>query len=99
MAGVPIEQLLLVAAFLCVVWCIGRAFRKLKLPAILGELLAGIVLGPNCLDLVPFASSGTCTKIYERRLASGSASGSGLGCPLMHGSCHRRGWHARPWPA
>ena len=76
MAGIPIEQLLLVAAFLCIVWCAGRLFRSMKLPAILGELLAGIVLGPNFFDLVPFASSGECRRIYERRLGSDSGSGS-----------------------
>jgi len=60
MAGVDIEFLLGVVLFLCGTWLSGRFFRLIKLPGILGELFAGILLGPQVLDLVPFASDGNC---------------------------------------
>ena len=50
MAGVDLEFLLGVVLFLCGTWLAGRAFRIVKLPAILGELFAGILLaGRRCL--------------------------------------------------
>ena len=60
MAGVAFDFLLGVVAFLAAVWCMGRLFRLFRLPRILGELLVGILMGPECLDVVPFASDGTC---------------------------------------
>ena len=63
MAGVSFDLLFGVALYLMSVWGAGRAFRLCTLPAILGELLAGILLGPECLDVVPFASDGTCSTL------------------------------------
>ena len=91
MSGVDIDHLLLVACFLAVVWLTGRLFRVIRLPGILGELLAGILLGPKCFDLVPYASAGTCERIYERRLSAAAAdpnatsgSGSRDDCMFVH---------------
>ncbi len=88
MAGIDIEQLLLVSLFLAAVWMLGRLFSVARLPRILGELVAGMLLGPECFDLVPYASDGTCRRIYERRLSavnSSSGSSAGAGDPAcMH---------------
>jgi len=88
MAGVDVNLLLLVTLFLMGVWLAGRLFAVIKMPRILGELLAGIIMGPECFDLVPYASSGRCRKIFERRLAAisgnGSFDGSGDDCLSLH---------------
>ncbi len=41
--------LLLVAVLLLSARLLGELFRKLKLPQVMGELMAGILLGPSCL--------------------------------------------------
>jgi len=63
MAGVVFDLLAGVVLFLFFVWGLGRTFRLLHLPGILGELFAGILLGPNFLDMVPFASDGLCDTV------------------------------------
>ena len=63
MAGVSFDLLMGAVIFLFGVWGTGRIFRKITLPAILGELAAGIFLGPQFLDVVPFASDGTCDTV------------------------------------
>ena len=63
MAGVSFDLLMGAVLFLFGVWGTGRVFRKMTLPAILGELAAGIFLGPQFLDVVPFASDGTCDTV------------------------------------
>lgn len=67
MGGVAFEHLTLVVLFLFAVWLLGRVFKMAKLPAVLGEFMAGLMLGPNCFDLVPFASDGNCPDIDLRR--------------------------------
>lgn len=44
-----IESILLV---LLIVWIVGIIFRRLSMPAILGELLAGVLFGPALLGLI-----------------------------------------------
>ncbi|MCA9402006.1 MAG: cation:proton antiporter, partial [Candidatus Omnitrophica bacterium] len=34
-------------------WLGGEFFRKLKFPAVLGEIIAGVVVGPYCLGKIP----------------------------------------------
>ena len=41
--------LLIVAVLLLSARLLGELFRKLKLPQVMGELMAGILLGPSCL--------------------------------------------------
>jgi Kef-type K+ transport system membrane component KefB len=48
-----IHSPLYIGVFLLVVWFSGRVFRKLKIPPMVGEILAGLVLGPHVLDFVP----------------------------------------------
>ena len=59
MAGVDFVLVLQVVAFLCAIWLGGRLFKICHQPAILGYLLVGIVMGPQLLDMVPYASDGT----------------------------------------
>ena len=60
MAGFDFEIALQVSCFLFAIWAVGFMFGQLKLPPILGQLLIGIILGPNALDMVPYASNGLC---------------------------------------
>lgn len=46
-----IFQILLI--LMVVIWSTGRLFHRLKLPAVLGEILAGILIGPSVLGLIP----------------------------------------------
>lgn len=51
---VPFEDLYAVIVFLFFTGALGLFFRKiLRLPDMLGHLLAGIILGPYVLDYVP----------------------------------------------
>ncbi len=52
------EPMLRVAAFLAVIWLFGRILQAFKLPTSLGALAAGILLGPQGLDVVPYAAGG-----------------------------------------
>jgi len=60
MAGFDFEVALQVSTFLFMVWFVSRIFAYFKLPPILGQLLVGIFLGPNGIDMVPYASNGLC---------------------------------------
>ena len=42
--------------FLACIWCFGRLFRILDIAPLLGEILVGIILGPQVLNIVPFAN-------------------------------------------
>lgn len=44
--------LLMVATLLLSARLMGELFRKLKLPQVMGELVAGILLGPSCLSML-----------------------------------------------
>ncbi len=44
-----LQFLLIVAVLLLSARLLGELFRKLKLPQVMGELMAGIILGPSCL--------------------------------------------------
>ena len=39
--------------FLAFVWIIGKIFTRTGLPGLVGEIISGIILGPNLLDFVP----------------------------------------------
>ena len=84
MGGVAFDHLASVVLFLFSVWAFGRIFRVIKLPAVLGEFFAGVLLGPNCLDLVPYASDGTCPILSiagnDDSSSSGSDHGSSTDC-------------------
>jgi len=65
MAGVDYDFLLGVVLFLCATWFSGRAFKQVRLPAILGEFMMGLLLGPQMFDVVPFASDGNCDTLVS----------------------------------
>ena len=85
MAGSSFDVALWVTLFLFSIWAGGRAFKVMKLPPILGQLLMGVLFGPQVFDVVPYASNGLCESIINpepasptsRMLAESSGSGSG----------------------
>jgi Kef-type K+ transport system membrane component KefB len=40
----------------------GRLFRRLRQPAVVGEIVAGVVLGPSLLGLLPATSTRCCSR-------------------------------------
>ncbi len=48
--GLPILLLQIVAIMVCA-WCFGWLFRKIGQPAVIGEIVAGIALGPSLVGL------------------------------------------------
>ena len=61
MAGLDFVLVLQVCFFIFMVWGFGRAFQHFHAPEILGQLAAGIILGPQLLDMVAYASDGMCS--------------------------------------
>ncbi len=49
-SGEVLPFLLMVAVLLLAARLMGELFRKIKLPQVMGELVAGILLGPSCLE-------------------------------------------------
>ena len=60
MAGFNFDVAMLVGLFLIAVWSVGRLFARMKLPPLVGQMLVGVLLGPQGMDLVPYASNGAC---------------------------------------
>ena len=46
------ELIVSLLLIMCVAWILGTLFTRFGLPAMLGELLAGVILGPPILVLV-----------------------------------------------
>ena len=90
MSGFDYDVFLEVVLFFFATWFVARLFRMAGLPGILGGLLMGVVLGPEVLDVVPYASDGACDSLQSlaetvgRRIeeeGAGSAHGSSAhGC-------------------
>ena len=98
MAGVDFLFLAGVVLFLFAIWLCGRAFELMRLPGILGQVLIGILLGPNFFDVVPFASRGDCpfpsfgdTNSSGRQLA-GSSSDDCLSIHVWDGKHSQDAW-------
>jgi Kef-type K+ transport system membrane component KefB len=66
MAGVHGDEILEAVMFLFICWLFGRPARAANLSPVLGEIAAGVAMGPEGLDLVPFVPSGASG---ARRLA------------------------------
>ena len=89
MAGFDFDTALGILFFMLSVWSVGRLFARFKLPPLVGQMLVGVILGPNCFDFVPYASDGRCTGFspafvapldpYANATALGPCSGSGSG--------------------
>jgi len=50
-------SLTMLLVFLLATWVVGKAAMKVKIPSLLGEMVVGMVLGPNLLDVVPFPNA------------------------------------------
>jgi len=77
MGGFDFEVALQISCFLFAMWFVSWAFEKVKIPPILGQMVVGIFLGPNGMDMVPYASNGLCTERLLDPVPSGSGSGAG----------------------
>jgi Kef-type K+ transport system membrane component KefB/glycine cleavage system regulatory protein len=89
MAGQNFVLVLEVALFLFTVYSTGRLFRFFKAPVILGQLAAGILMGPKLLDMVPYASDGYCDTPFND---VGGADGSRLLAAAGGYSCDHFPW-------
>ena len=65
MSGFDYDVFLEVVLFFFATWFVARLFRMAGLPGILGGLLMGVVLGPEVLDVVPYASDGACDSLQS----------------------------------
>ena len=78
------ELLLLLVQFgllLAVARALGEAARRLKLPSVVGELLAGLALGPSLLGAVaPGLERTLFPPAPSRSTSSRSSPGSGSSC-------------------
>ena len=59
MGGGGYAVMLELTLFLGAQWLLGRLFRQYGAPAILAEIFVGVVLGPEMLNIVPYALDGT----------------------------------------
>lgn len=57
MVSHPLEIELRIVGFLFIIWACEKLTSALKFSSLLGSLIAGILLGPPLLDIVPFAES------------------------------------------
>ena len=64
-ADAQYEGILRVTAFLAAIWGFGRILTALRLPPTLGALGAGMLLGPEGLNFVPFARVGAGSDIWR----------------------------------
>ena len=92
MAGSNFDLYLWISLFVFSVWAGGRLFRAARLPPILGQLVIGVLFGPQFGDIVPYASDGTCDTIIvnsssHRQLAAAAQT------PLK---CYQFQWER--WP-
>lgn len=47
------EKVFYVMLFMSCLWFVGKTAAKCNMPALVGEILVGIILGPNLLQYVP----------------------------------------------
>ncbi len=50
-----------IAVIIVVARLMGMLFRKIGQPAVVGEIIAGIILGPTVLGAFPVTSTSTCS--------------------------------------
>ena len=51
------EEVYYLMCFMGALWIIGKIFARFGLPGLVGEIIIGIILGPNLLDFVPEADT------------------------------------------
>ncbi len=57
------QLVLQIAVILIAARVVGFLFQKIKQPQVIGEMVAGILLGPSCLDGSPPASPRLCFRL------------------------------------
>jgi Kef-type K+ transport system membrane component KefB len=55
MAGGEFGIFLELVAFMCSAWMGGRLFKFFNFSPIIGEIVAGVILGPESLNLYPYS--------------------------------------------
>ena len=60
MSGTDFYHMIEVVFYLFCLWVFGWLFHKVGIPVILVEIAVGLILGPPWLDMIPYASDGTC---------------------------------------
>merc|ERR1719203_1681652 len=43
--------------FMALLWFVGKAFSRIGLPSLVGEIIVGIIMGPNLLNFVPYSDA------------------------------------------
>ena len=51
------EHIYFVMLFLACLWFVGKLFARCGLPSLVGEIVVGIILGPNLLGFVPYSDA------------------------------------------
>eukprot|EP00484_Ammonia_sp_Unknown_P000784 CAMPEP_0197021680 /NCGR_PEP_ID=MMETSP1384-20130603/2627_1 /TAXON_ID=29189 /ORGANISM="Ammonia sp." /LENGTH=1130 /DNA_ID=CAMNT_0042449567 /DNA_START=117 /DNA_END=3509 /DNA_ORIENTATION=- len=51
------QHIYFVMLFMACLWFVGKFFSRIGLPSLVGEILCGIILGPNLLNLVPYSDA------------------------------------------
>eukprot|EP01083_Nonionella_stella_P213377 769678_1 len=51
------QHIYFVMLFLACLWFIGKVFARCGLPSLVGEIVCGIILGPNLLGFVPYSDA------------------------------------------
>eukprot|EP00486_Rosalina_sp_Unknown_P008386 CAMPEP_0201579786 /NCGR_PEP_ID=MMETSP0190_2-20130828/27623_1 /ASSEMBLY_ACC=CAM_ASM_000263 /TAXON_ID=37353 /ORGANISM="Rosalina sp." /LENGTH=246 /DNA_ID=CAMNT_0048014729 /DNA_START=136 /DNA_END=873 /DNA_ORIENTATION=+ len=51
------EHIYFVMLFMACLWFVGKIFARCGLPSLVGEIVVGIILGPNLLNFVPYSDA------------------------------------------
>eukprot|EP01083_Nonionella_stella_P209283 758792_1 len=51
------QHIYFVMLFMACLWFVGKVFARCGLPSLVGEILCGIILGPNLLGFVPYSDA------------------------------------------
>ena len=64
-AGFTFEDVVTTLVFIAAVWAAGKAVEIIRIPALVGEILAGCILGPPLLAFTNAAESFTLSLLGE----------------------------------
>lgn len=56
MSGGGFEEVAFLGAFFFVIWLAGRFMKMVHISPLLGQIIAGVVMGPNVLNVVPYST-------------------------------------------
>lgn len=77
MAGGAWLTIVEIGVFLTAAWMTGRGFKAVGLSPIIGEILAGVILGPHVLGLVPYSEPGDSGSLPTIFVLMGQVRGCG----------------------